>query len=396
MLSPDEHRRYSRHLLLSEIGLRGQERLAAARVLIVGAGGLGSPAALYLAAAGVGWLGLVDADVVDESNLQRQILHSTPDVGIRKVESAHKRLSALNPHIHLECYDTQLTSQNALEILRSYDIVIDGTDNFATRYLLNDACILLRKPLIFGAVYKFEGQIAVFDARVADKRGSCYRCLFPVPPPAELAPNCAEIGVLGVIPGIIGTLQATEALKLVLGLGEPLVGRMLLVDALSMHFSEIPIPKCKRCRGNEGCTAVSTLIDYEAFCSPPAPPLTQQPVDADAITPVELLHGINQCQFQSQPQWTLVDVREAFERESGFIERSIHIPLGELEARIGELSRDSPTVLYCASGVRSQQALTLLQQRGFTNIRHLAGGFRAWAAASLGAEKSLADVHEKA
>jgi sulfur-carrier protein adenylyltransferase/sulfurtransferase len=359
-LSRDELRRYSRHLILPDVGLDGQRRLKAARVLLVGAGGLGSPAALYLAAAGVGTLGIVDFDVVDESNLQRQVLHGTAAVGRPKIDSARERLADLNPHVRVEAHETRLTSANALDILGRYDIIVDGTDNFATRYLTNDACVLLAKPNVYGSVFRFEGQASVF----ATPDGPCYRCLFPTPPPAGSVPSCAEGGVLGVLPGLVGTIQATEAVKLILGAGESLAGRLLLVDALGMRFHTVRVrrdPKCPAC----GTREITALIDYDEFCGTPA----HAPSDAFELTPRELADRRGEVE--------LIDVREPHEWEIARIEGARLIPLGALPAAMTTLDGRREIVVYCRSGARSARAAEQLAAAGF-RVRSLAGGILRW------------------
>lgn len=368
-LSSDEKARYSRHILLPEVGIQGQLRLKSARVLVIGAGGLGSPAALYLAAAGIGTLGIVDADTVDISNLQRQILHTTASVGRSKTDSARESLSALNPAITLETHNTVLSRDNALAIINDYDLILDGTDNFATRYLVNDACGLLGKPLVYGSVFRFTGQVSVFDA----KRGGCYRCLYPTPPAPELVPNCAEGGVLGVLPGIVGTLQAAEALKIVLGIGETLHRRLLLIDALTMEFSRINFPHNPHCAlcGKE--PTVTELQDYAAFCSPPSITATNT-FDARAheITAEEL--------WKRKNEFVIIDVRESAERFISSIEGSLHIPLDEIASRVEELSAfERPIVFHCQSGKRSAEAVRIARENGLA-VRHLAGGITTWTA----------------
>ncbi|MBV9496698.1 MAG: molybdopterin-synthase adenylyltransferase MoeB [Acidobacteria bacterium] len=343
--------RYDRHLPL--IGEEGQARLAAGSVVIIGAGGLGSPISIYLAAAGVGRIGLVDFDDVDETNLHRQILYGVRDVGRRKLDAAAERLRDLNPDLVVETHATALTSENALEILGQYDVVVDGTDNFPTRYLVDDACTLLGKPNVYGSIFRFEGQVSVFDQR----RGPCYRCLYPDPPPPHLVPNCAEGGVLGVLPGIVGTLQATEAIKLLTGIGEPLIGRLLLVDALRADFRTVRLRK--RC---EAHAAVTRLIDYEGFCNP---------VHNDDITPTQLKDRLAEV--------TLVDVREPYEWEVSHLENAIHIPLAQVPQRIGEIPRDKEIVMICRSGGRSARAQQFLQQMGYERVLNLVGGLKAWA-----------------
>jgi adenylyltransferase/sulfurtransferase len=367
-LSHDELIRYSRHLVLPAIGIAGQERLKAARVLIVGAGGLGSPAALYLAAAGVGTLGLVDWDVVDRSNLQRQILHGTGMVGRAKLDSAKERLADLNPHVQVETVSAHLTSANALEVLNGWDVVLDGSDNFPTRYLINDACVLLGVPNIYGAVLRFEGQVSVFDAR----QGPCYRCLYREPPPPELVPSCAEGGVLGVLPGIIGSLQALEAIKLVTGVGDSLVGRLLLFDGLKLQFREITLSKDPDCAVCSPHPTVTTLIDYEAFCG--VRDGGRETGDRWEIGPVEL-----RDERQRNPQLLLVDVRERFEWEITHLEGARLIPLGQLPGRLRELDGHADIVAYCHHGIRSERAVEILRAAGFAGARSLRGGVDAWA-----------------
>src|SRR5512145_3185179 len=343
-LSRDEILRYSRHLTLPEVGLDGQERLKRARVLCIGAGGLGSPVALYLAAAGVGTLGLVDFDAVDVSNLQRQIIHGTPDVGRSKLASARARLSALNPHLNIETFETTLTSANALEIFRDFDVILDGTDNFATRYLVNDACVLLGKPNAYGSIFRFEGQASVF----ATKEGPCYRCLYPEPPPPGLVPSCAEGGVFGVLPGIIGVIQATETIKLVLGAGEPLIGRFLIYDALRMRFRELRLRKDADCPVCGTHPTVKKLIDYEQFCgvAPHQIAETAKPIgSADALTAAEL-----KAELERGDQVVIVDVREPQEFQINRLPGSILIPLGDLPKRYVELDPNANIVTQCKSG----------------------------------------------
>lgn len=367
VLTNEEIRRYSRHLLMPEVGLTGQKKLKAASVLIIGAGGLGSPAALYLAAAGVGRIGLVDFDVVDESNLQRQILHGTSWVGKPKLASAKARLLDLNPDIVVETHETVLTSANALEVLKDYDIIIDGTDNFPTRYLVNDACVFLGKPLVYGSIFRFEGQATVFDARV----GPCYRCLYPEPPPPGLVPSCAEGGVFGVLPGVIGAIQATEAIKLIIGQGEPLIGRLLLYDALSMRFRELKLrknPTCPVCGENP---TIRELIDYEAFCGVP---IYEHEVRTEFdITPQELKAMLE----RDGRQVVLLDVREPHEWEICRLEGALLIPLRELPERLHQLDPTREYVVYCKTGARSAQATRIMQAAGL-RVRNLRGGINAW------------------
>jgi adenylyltransferase/sulfurtransferase len=367
-LSHEELIRYSRHLVLPAIGLEGQERLKAARVLIVGAGGLGSPAALYLAAAGVGTLGLVDWDVVDRSNLQRQILHGTGMVGRPKLDSARAHIADLNPHVRLETISARLTSANAMDILGGWDVVLDGSDNFPTRYLVNDACVLSGRPNVYGAVLRFEGQVSVFDAR----RGPCYRCLYREPPPPELVPSCAEGGVLGVLPGIIGSLQALEAIKLVTGIGDSLMGRLLLFDGLKLQFREIALTKDPDCAVCGPHPTVRHLIDYEAFCGVGGEGRGTR--DGWEIGPTQL-----QAERRSNKNLVLLDVREPFEWDIVHLEGARHIPLGQLPARLRELNGHDDIVAYCHIGARSARAVEILRAAGFSKVRGLEGGIDAWA-----------------
>jgi len=369
-LSGDEVRRYSRHLILPEVGMDGQRALKAAKVLCIGAGGLGSPAAMYLAAAGVGTIGIVDFDVVDTSNLQRQLLHGTPDVGRSKLASAKDRLNALNPNVQIETYETALTSENALELFAPYDIILDGTDNFPTRYLVNDACVLLGKPNAYGSIFRFEGQASVF----ATKDGPCYRCLYPEPPPPGLVPSCAEGGVLGVLPGIIGTIQATEVIKLIIGKGEPLIGRFLIYDALRMRFRELKLRKDPDCPVCGTQPTVTTLIDYEQFCG--VTPVAEGQVSeaiTDEMQPRELKERLD----RGEPL-VIVDVREPQEYQINRIEGSTLIPLGELPQRYEELDPNAAIVMQCRSGARSAKATGFLRSIGFKNVRNLAGGILGW------------------
>jgi len=365
-LSHQEILRYSRHLLLPEVGLEGQRKLKAARVLCVGAGGLGSPLALYLAAAGVGTLGIVDFDAVDLTNLQRQIVHGTSGVGTPKLGSATARLTDLNPNVKIEGFETRLTSANALEIFAGFDVIVDGTDNFPTRYLVNDACVLLGKPNVYGSIFRFEGQASVFDAR----HGPCYRCLYSEPPPPGLVPSCAEGGVLGVLPGIIGTIQALETIKLILGAGEPLIGRLLLFDALRLRFRELSLrkdPACPICGTNP---TIRELIDYEAFCGIGAEPAYAGP----EITVQEL-----ERELAIGKPITVVDVREPHEWEIVHLEGARLIPLGQLPTRLNELDGHDEIVLHCHHGARSMKALEILRGAGFGKVRSLKGGIDEWA-----------------
>ena len=374
-LSNDEIARYSRHLLLPEVGLEGQQKLKAAKVLCVGTGGLGSPLAFYLAAAGIGTLGLVDFDVVDESNLQRQIIHTTKDVGRPKIDSATEKLTALNPYMKVVKHETMLTSANALEIIRDYDIVADGTDNFPTRYLVNDACVLTGKPNAYGSIFRFEGQASVF----ATKEGPCYRCLYPEPPPPGLVPSCAEGGVLGILPGLVGVIQATEVIKLILGQGQPLIGRLLLVDSLSMHFRELKLQKNPDCPVCGNSPTVTKLIDYNQFCGitpePKANPVNGTPVQngIPQMTAVELKRRLD-----AGDDLFVLDVREPHEYQIANLGAKL-IPLGELANRLGELDPNREIVVHCKSGGRSQKASELLAQNGFKKLHNLAGGINGWA-----------------
>ena len=369
-LTREEILRYSRHLLIPEVGLDGQRKLKAASALVVGTGGLGSPVALYLAAAGVGRIGLVDYDVVDASNLQRQVIHGTSGIGTLKVESARSRMLDLNPDIEVEIFNESLTSANARRIAEGYDILIDGTDNFPTRYLTNDLCVFLGKPNIYASIFRFDGQLSVFDARI----GPCYRCLFPEPPPPGLVPSCAEGGVLGVLPGTIGSLQATEALKVLLGIGHPLVGRLLLYNALDLSFEFVTLKKNPACRVCGPNADIKDLIDYEAFCGVPG----HDHDDGSAgvqweITARELAERLKANHIR------LIDVREPHELQISRIEGAELMPLGELAARLSELDTAQEVVLFCKSGSRSARGLELLVSAGFRKVRNLKGGINAWA-----------------
>jgi adenylyltransferase/sulfurtransferase len=365
-LTQQEVLRYSRHLIIPEVGLEGQKRLKAARVLMVGAGGLGSPIGLYLAAAGVGTLGLVEFDVVDETNLQRQILHGTKDVGRKKLDSARDRIHDLNPHVEVIGHDARLTSENALEIIKGYDLVVDGTDNFATRYLTNDACVLLGKPNVYGSIFRFEGQSTIF----CTAQGPCYRCLYPEPPPPGLVPSCAEGGVLGILPGLVGVIQATETVKYIAGIGETLAGRLLLVDALTMQFRTVKLrrdPKCPAC----GTRELKQLVDYEQFCG-----IRGQPDDTagvPAITPKEL-----EARLRRHDDFDLVDVREAHEWDICRIDGARLAPLSTFAESLRTLDSARDVVLYCRSGVRSAKALKQLQAAGFRRVWNLTGGILRW------------------
>jgi molybdopterin/thiamine biosynthesis adenylyltransferase/rhodanese-related sulfurtransferase len=369
-LTRDEILRYSRHLLIPEVGLEGQRRLKGSSALIVGTGGLGSPVALYLAAAGIGRIGLVDYDVVDASNLQRQVIHGTGTVGELKVESARARLRDLNPDVQVDVYNEPYTSDNAMRIAEPYDIILDGTDNFPTRYLTNDVAVFLGKPNVYASIYRFDGQVSVFDAR----RGPCYRCLFPEPPPPGLVPSCAEGGVLGVLPGTIGTIQATEALKILLGIGEPLIGRLLLYDALDMSVEFVKLKKNPKCRVCGPMADIKELIDYEAFCGVPGHDHELGSAgEAFDITAAELAARLGQNGV------VLLDVREPHELEISRLPNSVNIPLGNLAARLSELDSAREMVVFCKSGTRSARALELLASAGFKKVKNLKGGINAWA-----------------
>ena len=367
-LSDEELQRYSRHLMMPEVTQEGQRRLKAARVLCIGAGGLGSPSALYLAAAGVGTIGIVDFDDVDLSNLQRQILHGTKDVGRAKLESARDRLSDINPKIDIELHRCRFTSENASELVAHYDVIVDGSDNFPTRYLSNDVCVFARKPNVYGSVFRFEGQTTVFAPHLG---GPCYRCLFPEPPPPDTVPNCAEAGVLGVLPGIIGMLQAIETIKLIVGIGEPLVGRLLYFDALRMKFRELNLrrdPQCPVCGENP---TIFSPIDYEEFCG------ARAVRDDDGLATINV-HELKR-KMENNGAFAIVDVREEFEYDIARIEGSKLIPLGELPERLNELQKDEEIILLCKSGTRSAHAAQLLRAAGFARAYSLEGGVDAWA-----------------
>ena len=368
-LTNDEVLRYSRHLIMPEVGMEGQLKLKQAKVLCIGAGGLGSPVAMYLAAAGVGTLGIVDFDIVDFTNLQRQILHSTDDVGRKKLDSAAETVSAINPNVEVRKFETRLTSQNALEIIREFDIVVDGTDNFATRYLVNDACVLTGKPNVYGSIFRFEGQASVF----ATKDGPCYRCLYPEPPPPGVVPSCAEGGVLGILPGLVGVMQATETIKLILGTGEPLIGRLLLVDALAMRFRELKLRKNPDCPVCGDHPTVTALIDYEQFCG-----IRGEEKAANAnigdMTPEELKQKMD----AGDKDLFVLDVREPNEYQICNLGGQL-IPLNDLPKRVGELDKSKEIVVHCKMGGRSAKAVDYLKQQGFSNVHNLVGGINAWA-----------------
>jgi adenylyltransferase/sulfurtransferase len=371
-LTAEEIKRYSRHLIMPEVGVDGQKKLKAGSVLCIGAGGLGSPAAMYLAAAGVGRIGIVDFDVVDFSNLQRQLLHGTSSVGRSKLESAKDRLRDLNPHIEIDTYETTVSSENALELFKPYDVILDGTDNFPTRYLVNDACVLAGKPNAYGSIFRFEGQASVF----ATKEGPCYRCLYPEPPPPGLVPSCAEGGVLGVLPGIIGVIQATEAIKLILGIGEPLIGRFLIYDALRMRFRELKLRKDSDCPVCGTHPTVTKLIDYEQFCGIRPEPAAQAPgtgVNQFETTSVDLKKRLD-----AGDDVFILDVREPNEYQICRIPGSVLIPLGELPRRYAELPADKDIVAHCKMGGRSAKATEFLQSVGFKRVKNLRGGILDW------------------
>ena len=366
-LSKDEILRYSRHLIMPEVGMEGQLKLKKASVLLVGTGGLGAPLALYLTAAGIGRIGLVDFDVVDYTNLQRQVIHGTKDVGKPKIDSAIESMQDINPFVKIDRHETALSSENALEILNDYDYVVDGTDNFPTRYLVNDACVLLGKPNVYGSIFRFEGQSTIF----AYPGGPCYRCLYPEPPPPGLVPSCAEGGVLGILPGIIGLVQATETVKLILGIGQPLVGRLMLYDALGMKFRELKLrrdPECPMCGDHP---TITKLIDYQQFCGIPQKHEEAAPVNE--ISAVEL-----KAKLDRGDKFTLIDVREPHEFQICRIPGSTLIPLGELPNRLGELDPSAAYVMLCKMGGRSAKAVDLLKQSGFKNVINMAGGITAW------------------
>ena len=368
VLSNDEILRYSRHLIMPEVGMEGQQKLKAAKVLCIGAGGLGSPLALYLGAAGVGTLGIVDFDVVDYTNLQRQIIHTTDDVGRKKLDSAADKLKAINPFLNVRTFDTKLTSANALDLFREFDIIADGTDNFPTRYLVNDACVLTGKPNVYGSIFRFEGQASVF----ATEEGPCYRCLYPEPPPPGLVPSCAEGGVLGILPGLVGVIQATETIKLILGVGDSLAGRLLLVDALGMKFRELKLrknPDCPACGKNR---TITKLIDYEEFCGIRG---QEEPAgnDVPAITVEELKKKLD-----AKADIFVLDVREPHEYQICNLKGYL-IPVGDLPKRVNELDSSREIIAHCRSGVRSAKAVNFLRRSGFKKVYNLTGGILAWA-----------------
>lgn len=366
-LSNEEIQRFSRHLILPEVGMEGQIKLKNAKVLLVGTGGLGAPLGLYLAAAGIGTIGLVDFDVVDVSNLQRQVIHGTKDIGRKKIDSAADRMMDINPHLKIVKHEVPLTSENAKEIVAQYDIVADGTDNFPTRYLVNDVCVLLNKPNVYGSIFRFEGQSSIF----ATEDGPCYRCLYPEPPPPGLVPSCAEGGVLGILPGTVGLIQATEVVKLILGAGTPLTGRLMLYDALNMKFRELKLRRNPDCPSGK-CSVVKELIDYKEFCgipdAPAAPPVSTGDLE---VTEVKAM-------IDSGEDFILVDVREPHEYQIASIPKATLIPLGQLPMRLSELAKDANIVCHCKSGMRSAKAVDLLKQNGYSRVRNMKGGILAW------------------
>jgi len=372
-LTKEEILRYSRHLIIPEVGMEGQQKLKAAKVLLIGAGGLGAPLGLYLTAAGVGRIGIVDFDVVDSTNLQRQVIHSTSDVGRKKLDSAAEKMRAINPNVTVVKHEAALTSENALEILKDYDIVVDGTDNFPTRYLVNDACVLLGKPNVYGSIFRFEGQATVF----AYQGGPCYRCLYPEPPPPGLVPSCAEGGVLGILPGTIGLIQATETVKLILGIGEPLVGRLLLYDALGMRFRELKLRKNRECPVCGDHPTITRLIDYHQFCGVPNP---QQPAPAQEAKLNEGEIEVTEVKekLERGDAFTFIDVREPHEYRIASIPGAKLIPLGEFPKHIGEFDPEADIVIHCKSGMRSAKACAILRNAGFKNVRNMKGGILAW------------------
>ncbi|HTC32819.1 MAG TPA: molybdopterin-synthase adenylyltransferase MoeB [Bryobacteraceae bacterium] len=367
-MSKDEILRYSRHLIMPEVGMEGQLKLKAAKVALIGTGGLGAPLGMYLAAAGIGRIGLVDFDVVDFTNLQRQVIHGTKDVGKKKLDSAAETMLDINPYVEIDRHEVALTSENALDILKDYDIVVDGTDNFPTRYLVNDACVLLKKPNVYGSIFRFEGQATIF----AYPGGPCYRCLYPEPPPPGLVPSCAEGGVLGILPGTVGLIQATETVKLILGIGEPLIGRLVLYDALAMRFRELKLrrnPECPVCGDHP---TITKLIDYQEFCGIPTQTHEEKPMDGD-IEPTEV-----KAKIDRGDRFVLIDVREPHEYQICNIPQAKLIPLGDLPKRVNELNSADEIIAHCKSGMRSAKAVDFLKQAGFKKVRNMKGGILAW------------------
>jgi adenylyltransferase/sulfurtransferase len=366
-LTNEEIQRYSRHLILPEVGMEGQIKLKNAKVLLVGAGGLGSPLGLYLAAAGIGAIGLVDFDVVDASNLQRQVIHGAKDIGRKKIDSAADRMLDINPNLKIVKHETPLTSENAREIVQQYDIVADGADNFPTRYLVNDVCVLTGKPNVYGSIFRFEGQSSVF----ATEDGPCYRCLYPEPPPPGLVPSCAEGGVLGILPGTVGLIQATEVVKLILGIGQSLKGRLMLYDALNMKFRELKLRRNPDCPSGQ-CSVVKDLIDYKQFCGIPEAPPAPPPATGE-LEPAEV-----KAMLDAGHDFLLIDVREVHEYQIASIPSAKLIPLGQLPQRLSEIPREAAIVVHCKSGMRSAKAVDLLKQSGYSNVRNMKGGILAW------------------
>ena len=378
-LNKDEILRYSRHLILPEVGMEGQLKLKNAKVLMVGAGGLGAPLGLYLAASGVGRIGIVDFDVVDYTNLQRQVIHGTKDVGRKKLDSAADSMLDINPYMTVDKFDTAITSENALDIIKDYDMVVDGTDNFPTRYLINDACVLLKKPNVYGSIFRFEGQATIF----AYPGGPCYRCLYPEPPPPGLVPSCAEGGVLGILPGTIGLIQATEAVKLILGVGEPLIGRLLLYDALAMRFRELKLRRNVECPVCGDNPSIHELIDYHQFCGVPNPsevaPVTEQQAQAGGyMSDTEIDAVALKARLDRGDKFQFIDVREPNEYQIASIPGAKLIPLGDVPKRVGELDPNTEVIVHCKMGGRSAKACDFLRQSGFKNVKNMLGGITAW------------------
>lgn len=376
-LSHEEVKRYSRHLIMPEVAMEGQKKLKAAKILLVGTGGLGSPTALYLAAAGIGTIGLVDYDVVDLTNLQRQVIHGTKDIGHPKIESAATTLADINPHVNIIKHEVPLSSDNALAIIKDYDIVIDGTDNFPTRYLVNDACVMLGKINVYGSIFRFEGQVSVFGA----KDGPCYRCMFPAPPPPGLVPNCAEGGVLGILPGTIGTLQATEAIKIILGIGEPLIGRLLLYDALDMSFDTVKVRKNDQCPVCGSNPTITELIDYEDFCGVPAHDHSAyERGETEGLKPVPAISATElHKRLNSGESLVVIDVRDPHELDISQLDFAQHIQQNTVKQHLHEIPQDIPVVVMCRTGVRSGDVVRVLENEGYENAMNLAGGINAWA-----------------
>jgi adenylyltransferase/sulfurtransferase len=370
-LTNDQIARYSRHLIMPEVGVEGQEKLIRSSVLCIGAGGLGSPLALYLAAAGVGRLGIVDFDLVDFSNLQRQIIHSEAKIGTSKAQSAKERILSINSSVDVEIYEERLTSDNALQLFEQYDVIVDGTDNFATRYLVNDACVLLKKPNVYGSIFRFEGQSSVFDAQ----RGPCYRCLYPEPPPPGMVPSCAEGGVLGILPGLVGCIQATETIKTLLGIGEPLIGRLLIINALDMHIRELKLRKDPSCPICSNHPTIKSLIDYEEFCG------IGRGQEQSAVNNVDMEITTQELKkiLDDKKKVVILDVREPHEYEICHLKDSVLIPLGDLANRVNELDTADEIIAHCHHGMRSLKAAHLLKEMGFKKVKSLKGGIHAWA-----------------